>query len=87
MREHCSAHITLRYYLRLLQDEFQRDISGGIAIKKVIRMLCELPHFVNGAIKGANVCLTPQMIRLQKINQILAQDDRNGARHLVRELC
>ena len=59
MREHCSAHITLKYYLRFLQDEFQRDVSAGAVIKKVIRMLCDLPHFVNGAIKGANVCITP----------------------------
>ncbi len=41
--------VTVRYYMRLLQDEYQRDIKN-IAVKHAIKMLFELPQFLG--VKG-----------------------------------
>ncbi len=60
--------VTVRYYMRLLQDEYQRDIKN-IAVKQAIKMLFELPQFLG--VKG-HPGVTQQMARLQRINQVLA---------------
>lgn len=52
--------VTVRYYLRLLQDEYQRDIKN-IAVKQAIKMLFELPQFLG--VKG-HPGVTQQMVRL-----------------------
>ncbi len=84
VREACSSLLTLRYYLRFLQDEYARDI-GSSGVKRAMRTLMEVPQImaVTASVQG----VTPQMIRLQKINQALAADERIGLRHLVREFC
>jgi len=61
VREACSSLLTLRYYLRFLQDEYARDI-GSSGVKRAMRTLMEVPQImaVTASVQG----VTPQMIRL-----------------------
>ena len=81
----CQAYLTVRYYLRLLQDEYQRDINAQ-SVKRAVRLLFENPNFIQHGVKS-QIALTQVMARLQKINQVLASEERPGTGQWVRDLC
>ena len=81
----CSSYLTLTYFLRLLQSEYQRDIAS-VSVKRALRLLFEQPTFLQHSLRS-NIALTSVMQRLQNINQVMASEDRGTMRHYVREMC